>query len=457
MTSTLIIKTAIFIAVFLCFTKSNAQEYNNWLLSGGAVLSFDTSPATLICNDKDNHSNAYNNYTVSLSDDNGDLILYGFLEYNENTNQSTYVIKSADARSLITIPSPNSRNVIGCKLPLGGYYIAGVFTNTNDPFYSALYIYKFDNNGNLDREYIYDEGHYCFFIDFVRIDDFIALIAYRNNQIETYKLSANGCFLWNTSEIKLDKFIAIEPTIFDVEHSSDNTQIIATAFDVAFVLNFNEYNGAVTLYRRFESNKFRTMSFSPTNRYFLIIDDVKLKGFRYDKDFDFVLDNPDIIYDLPMNDNNVVCNHCWEMAVGVDGKIYLHHQNNDYILVLDGIESGSITEEIIQSECLNLAFFPRIPRISDCKASAHFDYVSVCYGEPLNVMLSGTAPFEVFYTLNGEAKSFKTDNMEYQMPNISGKYIITKIKDNKCETLKHYNNTAIIAPNFKKVKIMEKN
>ncbi len=450
------IKTAILIAVFLCFTKSNAQEYNNWLLSGGAVLNFDTSPATIICNEADNPNeySSFDNFTVALSDDNGKLILFGCLESGNNNTNRYYVIKNADNNDVIRIEKAEPQNAIACKIPQGGYYIVLVY-RTSLTSLRELHIYKFDKNAKLENEYIFNESDYSFFIDFVRLEDCLALIAYRKNQIETYKLTSDGCILWKTSEMILDKFLYRLIPSCDIEQTLDNTTILATTYDIAYVFNFDINSGEVTIAHKFESDKFRTMSFSPTDKYFLIIDDEKLKGFRFDKDFYFVLDNPDIIYDLP-NDDNVVCDQCWEMAVGVDGKIYLHNQYYDYILVLDGIESENINESIIQSNCLKRAFFPRIPRISDCKASAHFDNVSVCYGEPLNVMLSGTAPFEVFYTLNGEAKSFKTDNMEYQMPNISGKYVITIVKDNKCESLLDNNNTATIAPNLKTVRIMEK-
>ncbi|MBQ3656206.1 MAG: hypothetical protein II956_05070 [Bacteroidales bacterium] len=52
------------------------------------------------------------------------------------------------------------------------------------------------------------------------------------------------------------------------------------------------------------------------------------------------------------------------MAVGVDGKLYIHHQMTDYIIVLDGIEENNITEETISSECLKSGYFPHLPRIS---------------------------------------------------------------------------------------------
>lgn len=84
--------------------------------------------------------------------------------------------------------------------------------------------------------------------------------------------------------------------------------------------------------------------------------------------------------------------------------------------------------------------------------TVEFDNASVCYGEPLKVILSGTAPFEVFYTLNNESKSFKTDITEYQMPNVSGKYQLIKVTDGSaCEFSPIQNNTAVIVPELKKL------
>ncbi len=442
----ILLKTAIFIAVFSLFSESKAQEYNNWLLSDGAILNFNTSPATIICNEN-NSNTALINYTVSLSDENGKLILYGFLDYS-NT-QDSYVLKNADHKDLVVKEKPSPRNVIGCKLPQGGYCIAAVF-RTGTKYVGELYAYIFDNNGNLVNEYIYKEGNYSFFIDFIRVDDFMALVAYRNNQIETYKLTSDGCYLWNSSELLLDKFIFQAQVPFDIEHSLDNSIIIATTMGITYVLSFNKNNGEVTITHRFDSDKFEIMSFSPTDKYFLVIDDDKLKGFKYSKDYEFILDNPDIIYDLP-KENNVV----WEMAVGVDGKLYIHAGITDYIIVLDGIESENITKTIIRSDCLKHGYFPRIPRIADtkkCKLSAMFDNATVCYGEPLKIIISGSAPFEVSYTLDGELKNINTDNTEYQIDNIPGSYKLTKITDSKgCEIEPDNNNSAEILPKLQKL------
>lgn len=455
MVKKILLKTAIFIAVFSLFSESKAQEYNNWLLSGGTILNFDSSPATLLCNENDYNTNGSYPYTVVLSDDNGKIILYGNIEQNDKTNTGTYVIKNGSNQNVITIDQPATKNIIGSKLPQGGYYIAAVFKNQNNDLWGALHVYKFDNDGNLKNEYIYNEGNYGFFLDLIRIDDFFALIAYRNNQIETYKLTSDECCLWNKKEMTLDKFLYPVTPFFDIEHTLNYSKIIVTAYNIAYILNFDKNNGEITITQRFESDKFGTMSFSPTDKYFLIIDDDKLKGFKYNKDFNFVLDNPDIIYDLPQN-NNDVCNICWEMAVGVDGKLYIHKHLSDYIMVLDGIETENITTDIIKSDCLSkLSYFPRIPRTKEnqgCKLSAKFDNATVCYGEPLKIIISGTAPFEVSYTLDGELKTINTDNTEYQIDNIPGSYKLTKIIDSKgCEIEPDNNNSAVILPKLQKL------
>ena len=64
-------KTAIFIAVLIACISANAQEYNNWLLRGGTILNFDTSPATIICGENED---VFARYTVMLSDDNAQTL-----------------------------------------------------------------------------------------------------------------------------------------------------------------------------------------------------------------------------------------------------------------------------------------------------------------------------------------------------------------------------------------------
>ena len=83
-----------------------------------------------------------------------------------------------------------------------------------------------------------------------------------------------------------------------------------------------------------------------------------------------------------------------------------------------------------------------------------FDNATVCYGEPLKIIISGSAPFEVSYTLDGELKTINTDNTEYQIDNIPGSYKLTKITDSKgCEIEPDNNNSAEILPKLQKLTI----
>lgn len=87
--------------------------------------------------------------------------------------------------------------------------------------------------------------------------------------------------------------------------------------------------------------------------------------------------------------------------------------------------------------------------------SAAFDNAIACHGQPLNILSSGDAPFEISYTIDGEAHGIKTSEPTYQLPDIPGKYVITKIKDASCEAVPTVNNAAEIAPEMRQVRIVE--
>ncbi|MBQ3656205.1 MAG: hypothetical protein II956_05065 [Bacteroidales bacterium] len=196
-----IFKTVIIIITVLLYYSNtvNAQVYNNWLLSSGSILNFENTPATIICNNK--YNDIYTRHTVMLSDDNGQIILHGYKKVpNVNTSISDFVIKDNNNHTIISYSCTDLRNVIGWKLPQGGYYIAAVFLSPKSHV-GELHIYKFDASGNFEQEFVYNEGNYIFFIDFIRTDDFITLIAYKHNKIETYKLTSKGCSLWKTTDV----------------------------------------------------------------------------------------------------------------------------------------------------------------------------------------------------------------------------------------------------------------
>ena len=89
--------------------------------------------------------------------------------------------------------------------------------------------------------------------------------------------------------------------------------------------------------------------------------------------------------------------------------------------------------------------------------SAQFDNAQVCNGEPLKIILNGKAPYNIIYTFNGENKTITTSDTEYQMDNIVGRYQITKVTDQMCETSIKENNTAEILPKLNKLTIKTNN
>lgn len=448
----IVFKTVIFIAVLISCITATAQEYNNWLLDAGAVLNFDTSPASIRCNDVD--GGVLHRHVGMLSDEDGRIILYAYkTESDENTIVSDFAIKNRDNQVLVRVSCSDLKNTIGCKLSQGEYYFAFVIRK---PYYGELHVCQFNTKGEFVKEYVYDNGYYTFFIDYVCLVDCMALVAYKQNQMEVYKLTPDGCRLWSTTDVTLDRFSYVEAPFFCIDHTVDSKTIVASTYDNTYVFNFDKDDGSITIVNKIVSDKLRTFSFSKTDKYFLIIDDNMLKGYLFDEKFDIEFESPDMIYDLSSGIETHY-NHAWTMAVGVDGKLYIHNQTTNFITVLDGVEEGDIKEEIIGAECLSGFYFPRIirkPYNLICRASVAFDNAIVCNGQPLNILSSGDAPFEVFYTIDGTEHSIKTSETEYQLPNVAGKYQITKIIDASCEAVPTVNNTAEIAPKMGAVRIV---
>ena len=94
--------------------------------------------------------------------------------------------------------------------------------------------------------------------------------------------------------------------------------------------------------------------------------------------------------------------------------------------------------------------------ILDHKASATFNNAIVCHGEPLKISLTGNAPYQIFYTFNGEEQTITTSDTEFTLPQTPGKYTITKIKNAFCETKPNKDNTAEILPQLNKLNIIKK-
>jgi len=77
---------------------------------------------------------------------------------------------------------------------------------------------------------------------------------------------------------------------------------------------------------------------------------------------------------------------------------------------------------------------------------AEFDNAQLCYGEQLSIELSGSAPFSVEYTLDGQRKTISDiSTTTYKLPkNVAGKYALTKVSDKYCNSVPETNSKAII-------------
>ncbi|MBR4266997.1 MAG: hypothetical protein IKQ46_13170 [Bacteroidales bacterium] len=446
-----LIKTVIFITVFFYSLCVSAQEYNNWLLSGSILLDFNFSPAKLSCTGLNNLLGFCTTPSVALSDKNGKLLIYGCFVPIEDGKYSFCIFdsKSLD-KPILFYGAGVLKNVIGCKIPDGGYYVAFVWGSI---IKNELHVLKFNESGIFEKEFIYNQGYYSAFLDVLFVDNDVVFLTYKqynkHYQIETYKLSSKSCSLVNVSEVFMQGVLLKYEIYFSIVNSLDNTTIVLRFPDFFYVLKYDMDTYEVSVVKRIELNSFNPIAFSEKDKYFMIIDEGKLKGYKYYSDYDFSFTNPDFIYDISSGGK-------FSIALGLDGQLYVYKQNWDYIMILDGIESGNITKNIVKMDCLsNLFCFPFIPRYKSCRAQATFNNSIVCFDdEGLKVNLSGTAPYEVFYTLDGEEKSFKTSAKEFILPNIVGKYKIEKVKDATCEFLPVIDNEAVVYDKLKKIKII---
>ncbi len=90
------------------------------------------------------------------------------------------------------------------------------------------------------------------------------------------------------------------------------------------------------------------------------------------------------------------------------------------------------------------------------KPTAEFDNATLCYGETLNINFSGTAPFDVEYTLNGTTvtQTGITDN-PYSVGGTSGTYNLIEITDKHCNNNTFSGqSTAIIGEELQQLQII---
>ncbi|MBN1462265.1 MAG: hypothetical protein JW922_01125 [Paludibacteraceae bacterium] len=87
--------------------------------------------------------------------------------------------------------------------------------------------------------------------------------------------------------------------------------------------------------------------------------------------------------------------------------------------------------EINHYGCVGDTSVLRIHRVA--APSAQFENASLCFGAPLNVNCTGTAPFSIGYTLNNDTLTVNgfTKNI-YQLNSVAGNYILLHLTDRYC-------------------------
>ena len=137
------------------------------------------------------------------------------------------------------------------------------------------------------------------------------------------------------------------------------------------------------------------------------------------------------------------------IRLGIDGNLYF--RDCFQLHIIKNVSSGTpIIEELARMNDRRyhgLMFQNYLRSYTFCSnpPDAQFDNASLCYGEPLNVILRGVAPFTLDYTLDGEAFSVPEISTNiYRMPETPGKYSILKVSDKNCTSAPEKNNNAVI-------------
>ena len=541
--NTIINKTTIIIVVLLSFLNSTAQTYNNWLLPGGSILNFNSLPTQISCNVDFEDATR----TIALSDDKGVAQLFGYLKKSE-TDETKYEYTIINTKDEIQARVNNLRytyirNVIGCRLNNGGYCIAFVSMYIRSSKYIGdLYIFCFDKDGVLTQKYKTEDSYYTSFMTFLTNDNYLSLVVCNyNGTLDEYIIKEEEILKGYIFQIDLPQFRKYSPVQFDIELTINGNKIVASCDGEVMILDYDKETDNLTLSDCFSSDQFKTMAFSPNDKYLMTIYNNKLIKYPLSEDLTFDQTNCEVMVDFSKNPKyNINSDETkWDMQLGPDGCLYICNDHNDYILSISNIEDDNLIISEFNNDCLRKknashSKFPQITRrqrtitiakiticashekkysvespdpslvyhwqiiggtlsnttgsevtvtwddseglgtltvyaedpSSGCKSeiteykvqrrkspSATFDNAQVCYGEPLKINLAGTAPYQIFYTFNGETKTITTSDNEYLMDNITGRYQITKVTDQFCETEPTQNNTAEILPKLNKLTI----
>lgn len=153
-------------------------------------------------------------------------------------------------------------------------------------------------------------------------------------------------------------------------------------------------------------------------------------------------------YSIDSPEENIV--YHWSISGGVADKEIGNEITVDW-QDTEGVGKIAVYGEDVDTKCTSetAIYTLKIKK----SPTAEFDNSYVCYGQSLKILSQGKAPFEIVYTIDGKEKNINTSETEYTMPNETGKYKLTKIKDSSCENVLTKNNISEITPELKPLKI----
>jgi hypothetical protein len=312
------------------------------MLWNGAVMDFNTTPATFICDDNGD----IGRFSFAISDNKGEILLFGYKKNNSNTSLTDFVVKNSKQEVIITEQCNDLKNIVYCKHPDGGYYLAVVYFRR---LIGTLCIYKFDGNGNLTHSYRYDKGYYKSFLVMLPYGNDVKLLAYNNEEpssIESYRLASDGVFLEKTFEADLGHF-GLQPYVpFDICQTLDGSKIFAYIHCDFFIIDIDSKSGDISVSKMEVPGSFVNMALSPNDKYLLSIRNNQLVGYDITRELD--LSKYEMLYDFS-SEVEYTSSGNWHLQIGIDGKIYAAKFSANKLFVIDGIETGNIIVEKIDT------------------------------------------------------------------------------------------------------------
>ncbi|MBQ4407544.1 MAG: hypothetical protein II852_11130 [Bacteroidales bacterium] len=323
-------------------------------------MNFNTSPATVECCD----NGEIGHTTFSISNDVGEILLYGYKKADKDVSLTDFVVKNKNNETIITELCHDINNIVFCKHPGGGYFLAIVYLNK---FVGTLCIYRFDDEGTLLTSYRYDNGSYKSFLVMLPCDGDVSLLAYngRGPDIETYLLTKESVAKVNVTSANLGKFGTSTYLPFYVRQTTDGSKIFASIASELYVINHNPETGDIVVSEKKTTNGLFNMSLSPDDRYILSVIDHKLVGYDLSRDID--LSDYEMFYDFS-SEIGEQTSKLWNIQTAIDGKIYIAPAvyGTSKLFVAYGIDSGNFVVNAININCKVMEFsrgnFPQIMR-----------------------------------------------------------------------------------------------